>query len=166
MRLVDDLAARRLLYPRPLPTMPDLLVIDIPPIYVGPGLPLGRYYPVILETEAEHAEMIAFLEQERPVPVPPALLDRRLSGLRAKDIVFARYLPTCFSWPWLLLCRWPAEHVAIVPQDPDHFARGVYTIDLFETAADLEEAEARLLDILGHDQCRPIAPISAIEGRA
>lgn len=93
MRLADHLAAKRRLYPRPLATMPDILLIDIPPVFASPSLPFGRYYPVIIETDAEYAEMQAFLDLARSRLAPPDLLDRRASALRGDDIVFARYVP-------------------------------------------------------------------------
>src|SRR3546814_11354014 len=56
MRLIDELAANRLYYHRPLATLPDILLIDIPLRFSGGGLALGRYYPVILESLAERSE--------------------------------------------------------------------------------------------------------------
>ena len=56
MRLIDDLAARRRLYARPTFTAPAMMVIDIPSHLAGDDLPLGRYYPVILETDEELVE--------------------------------------------------------------------------------------------------------------
>jgi hypothetical protein len=86
--------------------MPDVLLIDIPPDYASPS-PLGRYYPVIIETDAEYAEMTEFLTVDRLRLVVPDLFDHRPSALRGDDIVFARYAPTAPGWPWLLICRWP-----------------------------------------------------------
>lgn len=149
MRLTDHLAARRILYPRPLPTMPDVLLIDVPPVFASPSLPLGRYYPVIVETDDEYAEMNVFLAQDRPSLVVPELLDRRPSALRGDDIVFARYAPSVPGWPWLLLCRWPSAYAAMVPAGDDYFARGAYTSEVFETADELVDAEGRLLVGLG-----------------
>lgn len=166
MRLADHLAARRRLYARPLATMPDVLLIDIPPIFASPSLPLGRYYPVIFETAAEQAEMEAFLVRERSMPVVPDLLDRRPSALRGDDIVFARYAPSAPGWPWLLLCRWPADYAAMVPQDGDYFARDAYTSEVFETLDDLEDAEARLLGVLRSHRPVQLAAQPAVMGHA
>ena len=149
MRLVDDLAARRILYGRPLATMPDVLLIDIPSVYASPSLPLGHYYPIILETGAEGAEMQAFLEQDRPQPVAPDIFDRPPSALRGDDVMFARYKPPLPDWPWLLLCRWPDDCVALVTPGGDHFARGVYSTEVFATVAEIERAEAQLMATLG-----------------
>lgn len=149
MRLLDDLAARRALYGRPIATMPDVLLIDIPPVYASPSLPLGRYYPVILETDAEYAEMTAFLAMERSRPVVPDLFDHRPSALRADDIVVARYPPPRPEWPWLMLVRWPADYAAMVPAQDDCFARGAYTSEAFATLEELVQAEARLIGTLG-----------------
>lgn len=166
MRLTDDLAARRRLYPRPLATMPDVLLIDIPLAFASPSLPFGRYYPVIVETDAEYAEMESFLGQDRARLVAPDLLDRRRSGLRGDDIVFARYAPSGADWPWLLLCRWPADYAAMVPGDGDYFARDAYTCEVFETVDDLADAEARLLSVLGSHLRVQLAALPEIMGTA
>lgn len=144
--------------------MPDVLLIDIPPIFASPSLPLGRYYPVILETAAEHAEMETFLDQERSAPVTPGLLDRRPSALRGDDIVFARYAPSAQGWPWLLLCRWPADYAAMVPHNGDHFARGAYTSEVFETVDDLDHAKAGLLAVLGSHRPVQLAAQAEVRG--
>src|SRR3546814_1853673 len=93
MRLIDELAANRCYYHRPLATLPDILLIDIPLRFSGGGLALGRYYPVILESLAEMHEFEAYLCEPRMTLIAPALLDRRPSGLRTSDIIFARYEP-------------------------------------------------------------------------
>jgi hypothetical protein len=49
MRLIDWLAAKRIYYYRPLPTLSDTLPIDILPGFSGDGITLDRYYPVSLE---------------------------------------------------------------------------------------------------------------------
>lgn len=166
MRLVDDLAARRILYGRPLATMPDVLLIDIPPAYAAPNLPLGRYYPVILETDAEYAEMTAFLAKDRSRPVVPDLFDRRPSALLADDIVIARYAPPRPEWPWLMLCRWPEDYAVMVPQQGDYFARGAYTSEAFETLEDLTKAEARLIETLGSHRLVHLAALPQTLGTA
>lgn len=166
MRLVDDLAARRYLYSRPLATMPEVLLIDVAPLYASPSLPLGRYYPVLLETEGEYAEMAEFLEIDRDHLVAPDLFDRRLSALLANDIIFARYAPDCADWPWLLLCRWPEDYVAMVPPGSDHFARGAYTCEVFETVEELVRSEARLLETLGSHRAVYLAALPEIAGHA
>lgn len=129
--------------------MPDVLLIDIPPVFASPSLPLGRFYPVIIESDAEYAEIETFLGRDRLTPVVPDLLDYRPSALRGDDIVFARYAPSAPDWPWLLLCRWPPEYTTMVPGDGDHFARGAYTSEVFETIEDLADAEALLIEVLG-----------------
>ncbi|MFC3443846.1 hypothetical protein ACFOKF_22105 [Sphingobium rhizovicinum] len=62
---MDEIAARRIYYRRPLPTLPDILLIDIPPRFAGEGLALDRYYPAILETVAEAHEFEAYLFERR-----------------------------------------------------------------------------------------------------
>ncbi len=166
LTLNDDLAACRQLYRRSLPTLPDILVIDIPSRYARPNLPLGRYYPVILETAAEHAEMESFLAAGRPEPVVPDLFDRRPSALHSGDILFARYAPPAVGWPWVLLCRWPPVYTAMVPADGDMFARGAYTVELFGVPADLERSEARLLATLGPHTAIRVDPFPGLVGHA
>jgi hypothetical protein len=56
-RLSDDLARRRLLYPSSIISAPSVLLIDLTPSMRGAGLGLGRYYAMIIETDAEHAEI-------------------------------------------------------------------------------------------------------------
>lgn len=126
MRLIHKLAAWRILYRRPIVTMPDILVIDIPARYSAPSLPLGRYYPIILETLSELNEIQAFLAAEQPFPVVPDLFDRCPSALDASDITFCRYAPPNPDWPILLLCHWPLEFTAMVPPASNAFARGCH----------------------------------------
>lgn len=166
MRLVDDLAARRILYGRPLATMPDVLLIDIPSAFASPSLPLGRYYPVIIETDAEYVEMESFLDRDRPGLVVPDLLDRRPSRLCGDDIVFARYAPSTPGWPCLLLCRWPVDYAAMVPRNGDYFARGAYTCEVFLTLDDLADAEARLVEVLGSHRPVRLAVLPETMGTA
>lgn len=159
MRLIHDLAARRILYRRPIATMPDILVIDIPPRHAAPSLPLGRYYPIILETLSERDEIEAFLTAERPFPVVPDLFDRRPSALNCGDIIFSRYAAPTPDWPILLLCHWPSNFTAMVPPASDSFARGCYTTEMFDNIDALDLAEHRLLTTLGRHQPLIVKPI-------
>lgn len=146
--LSHDLACRRILYPRPLPTLPDILLIDVPPRFAHTSLPLGRYYPIVVETGAEHREVEAFLTAPRNAPVQPALLDRRGTALETSRIVFAAFAPPAADWPHVLLCHWPAHYVALAA-DCDLFARGAYTSEVFDTFEELAAAANRLLAVLG-----------------
>jgi hypothetical protein len=132
VRLSDDLAAIRRLYARPIATMPDIMVIDIAARYRHPTLSMGRYYAVMIESEAEQHEFNGFLTADRPAPVAPALLDRRPTAVAGDRITIAVYAPPERDWPWLLLCHWPAAFAASAPADFDLFARGAYTIEMFE----------------------------------
>jgi len=156
MRLIETLAARRVYYSRSLPTLPDILLIDIPLRYAGDALALGRFYPVILETLAEVTEFEAFLCEDRTELVAPSLLDRRRSSLQSDEILFARYSPPGEGWPWLLLCRWPTHYTRLVPPGGSEFAREAYTIDVFERPDDLELAERKLLTTLSPCKVRHI----------
>lgn len=92
-RLAGDLARNRELYPAPLVGAPAAVVIDIPDRMRGPGLSLGRYYVIVLETEAERAELELFFLASREHLRPPDLLDRRLSMLRSDHVVMVHYEP-------------------------------------------------------------------------
>ncbi|MBB4150510.1 hypothetical protein [Sphingobium scionense] len=166
MRLIDDLAARRLYYQRSLPTLPDILLIDIPPGFAGRGLALDRYYPVILESLAELQEFEAFLCEMRSAPVAPSLFDRRPSSLQIEDILVARYEPQAPDWPWLMLCCWPKSHTSLTDSPADSFARGAYTIDAFVSAQDMEAAELKLLATLRPHELRLVRSVPTIAGRA
>lgn len=154
------------MYGRPLATMPDVLMIDIPPHHFSPSLPLERYYPVIIETDAEYAEMEAFLAMDRLRAVAPDLLDRRCSALIGDDVVIARYTPPCPGWPWLMLCRWPPDYAAMVPEKDNSFARGNYTSEVFYELEEIVEAEARLIETLGTDRTVRLLATPQILGSA
>lgn len=166
MRLIDQLAATRIYYPRPLPSLPEILLIDIPPALAGEGLALGRYYPVILESLAEMHEFETFLCEQRTDLVSPSLLARRPSSLRADNIIFARYSPPAPGWPWLQLGCWPIRYTMMTPFTPDGFARGVYTVDAFESAAEIKAAEGRLLAALGPHEARYVQTQAGDGGHA
>lgn len=80
-RLTDDVARLRLCYPAPLATMPAVMLIDIPAGARGDALLLDRYYPIVIESPAEHDELEAFLGATRASAAAPDLLDRRASQL-------------------------------------------------------------------------------------
>ena len=167
-RLVDDMARVRRLYRRPLPTLPDLLLIDVPPSFASPALPLGRYYPVIIESPEEAIEFDAFLSQPRAAPIVPDLFDRRPTALRTERITFATYAPDDSRWPFLLLCHWPARFTAFTT-DPMMFARTAYTVEVFDTEPDLYRAADQLLAVLGADApvtISTIPPVRDLPGTA
>lgn len=144
MRLIDDLAAKRCLYRRPMLTMPDVLLIEIPERFATASLPLGRFYPVLLENSRELAEVEGFLARQRPKLVPPGLFDRRPSAAHSACVIVARYRPPTAGWPWLLICLWPAEYTCMVSPNSDLFARGSYTSEVYETRDEMIDGEARL----------------------
>jgi hypothetical protein len=149
MRLIDTLAARRALYSRPMATCPDVMVLDIPSHFASADLPLGRFYPIIIETVEEARELSHFLDCDQPTLISPDLLDRRPSAFMAHDIAFCRYEPPVVGWPWLLLCHWPPIITKMVAPGSDAFARGAYTTELFATALELEIMQVRLVEQLG-----------------
>lgn len=146
--------------------MPDILLIDIPPSLSGDELALGRYYPVILETLAEMHEFETFLCERRTDLISPSLLARRPSSLRADDIVIARYSPPSPPWPSLQLCCWPIPYTMMVLNPADAFARGAYTVDAFESAAEISAAELQLLAALGRNEALHVLPLPVIGGHA
>jgi|UPI000832614E hypothetical protein len=125
-------------------TMPDVLVIDIPERFAASTLPLGRYYPILLENSHELAEAEGFLARQRPELVLPDLFDRRPSAAHSACVIVARYRPPTSGWPWLLVCLWPAAYTCMVSPGSDLFARGAYTSEVYETRDDMIEGEARL----------------------
>lgn len=152
MRLTDHLAASRCLYLRAAASLPDIMLIDVPACFAGAGLPLGRYYPILLETAAELTEFEAFLDAPREQLVLPDLLDRRPSGSVSECVVITRYPPVLQGWPWVLLCQWPASYIALAPPGSDLFARGSYTIEVLDSRGDLIRTENRLRATLtGHN---------------
>jgi hypothetical protein len=97
--LCDCFARRRLLYPRPLSTAPSLLVIDIAEETRSESLALGRYYPIVLETDDELEELEAFLAKERDDIAVPDLLDWRPFQLVSSEVLVCRYDPQVPGWP-------------------------------------------------------------------
>lgn len=167
-RLVNDLALERLLYLRVQVTLPDIMLIDVPVRFAHPSLPLGRYYPILLETEAEHRELERYLDASRTAPIRPDLFDRRRSALVAPCITLAQYPPPLPGWPWLLLCHWPPSHTALT-DDPDMFARGAYTIEAFETVETLSLTCGGLLAALSvrsKVEVHLVPPVTDVAGRA
>jgi hypothetical protein len=148
MRLIDTLAADRILYARPTPTLPDIMLLDVPAALAGNQLPLGRYYPILLETGQEASELTAYLTKEREEMIAPTLFDRRSSALATTRITLARYAPPAPDWPWILLCHWPAD-LTLLASDPDSFARQAYTIEMFTTDEALAEFSQVMLTTLG-----------------
>jgi hypothetical protein len=136
MKLTDSLAARRQVYARSTAAMPDIVVIDIPARYASPTLSLGRFYPIMVETELEMIELAHFLALCRPDLVAPDLLDYRSSALQAQPIRLSHYDPPEPGWPYILLCQWPLSCTQLVQSSRALLARGAYTIEMFTTAFD------------------------------
>lgn len=101
VRLIDCLARERRFYPAPTLAAPGVMVIDVPPASRGPGLALGRYYPIVVETLAEREELEAYLHAERTADVVPDLFDMRGSALQSELVLVWRYEPPEPSWPWI-----------------------------------------------------------------
>ncbi|HVU28813.1 MAG TPA: hypothetical protein VHE36_00295 [Sphingomicrobium sp.] len=143
--LAATLARRRIYYPRPVATLPDVLMIDVPTRFASKRLALGRFWPIMVETIDEQLEIEAFLERERDRLVPPDLLDERPSVMPRKHLTIAHYRPSGSRWPYLQLCQWPADFTARAPDSDRMLARGAYTIELFPDRRKLEKATRVLL---------------------
>jgi hypothetical protein len=143
--LAATLARRRICYPRPIASLPDILMIDIPRRFAGGRLGLKRFYPVMVETVEEQVEIDAFLAQERDSIVAPDLLEQRLSTFPKEHLTIAHYRPSEAGWPYVQLCQWPAEFVARASSTGRAFARGAYTFELFRDRERLEKSATLLL---------------------
>lgn len=143
--LAATIARRRIYYPRPLVTLPDILMIDVPRRLASKHLPPKRFYPIMIETIEEQSEVDAFLSEERDSLIPPDLLDERPSTLPRKHLTIAHYGPSETGWPFVQLCQWPAEFAARASNRDRQFARGAYTLELFHDRQRLEKASKALL---------------------
>jgi hypothetical protein len=146
--LNTTVARSRVFYPRPIPAIPDIVMVDLPPQFRDPQSAYGRYHPILVETIEEHDELEAYFAEERKVQSRPELLDARPSALAADHITVAHYGPPSDDWPYVLLCRWPPALAAATPKDLRMFVRGVYTIELFSTQEALERASDTLLELM------------------
>lgn len=144
MKLTDSIAAKRRIYRRLSTGLPDLVVIDIARHHASSSLSLGRYYPVILETELEMIEFEHFLGCSRPRLIAPDLLDHRASSLQSVDVKLCHYEVDEVGWPYILLCQWPSTYTQLVRASSDLLARGAYTIEMFSTAHERSEATRTL----------------------
>jgi len=148
VRLSDGLARRRTVYRRPLSTVPDVMVIDIDEPYRSPSLPLGRYYPIVVEHQDELAELERFLATERAVLVTPDLLDRRPSRIVTDQVLACRFAPPAAGWPWLTVFRWPPDFQQAAEREGVTMARGCYTIELSERDIDDQLSTTAVLEQL------------------
>jgi hypothetical protein len=146
--VASKIARRRIYYPRPVASLPDILMIDMPRRFASKRLPMRRYYPIFVETVDEQSEMEAFLAEEHDSEVAPDILDERPSTFEKQHLTIAHYGPSKFGWPFVQLCQWPAEFAARGSGKDRMFARGAYTFELFRDRERLEEATKVLLEAL------------------
>jgi hypothetical protein len=139
---------RRIYYPRPIAGLPDILMIEVEAEFRRGNLPLGRFYPMLVETAEEQQEVEDYLGEPREHVGPPDLLDARPATLVADHITIAHYGPSADGWPFVLLCRWPPCLAATSPGHFRLFARGIYTFELFGERLRLERASDNLLSSL------------------
>lgn len=160
-RLIDDLARCRLLYPPPVPSLPGVMLIDLPERNRGPGLLLDRYYAVVVENEEEAKELAAFLAAPRAGSVAPNLLNRRPSALLSDEILVVRFDPPMIRWPWLTLCRWPDQFTIARRSLRVDMARGCYTFEAFTDAARMDDYIVALVEALGKTDIENVRLVSA-----
>ena len=148
VRLADHLAREHCDYPSPVIGCPAVLVLDLPAQSRGAGLPLGRFYPTILENEDERAELTAFFNAERPALVAPDLFDRRPTAFHSDRLVVTRYTPSRSGWPWISLFYWPEDYRTAAVGQGLSLARGCYTTELFDTSEARDEHDLLLVQSL------------------
>lgn len=111
--------------------MPAVILIDIPAGARGDALLLGRYYPIVIESPAEHDELEAFFGAPRACASAPDLLDRRASQLTLGEPFIAHFDPPEPGWPWLVLTGWPDEFAHLPEVAAVALARDRYATDAF-----------------------------------
>ena len=146
--LAATIARRRVYYPRPVESLPDILMIDVPRRFARRRLALKGFYPILIETIEEQSEVEAFLAQPREELVVPDFLNERPSAVSREHLTIAHYGPSEAGWPFVQLCQWPAEFAARASTEDRLFTRGVYTFELFRDRKQLEEASKILLSSL------------------
>lgn len=127
------------------------MLVDIDAAYRSPSLALGRFYPIIVETEHEHVELESYFSALQPAPKAPDLLDDRPSAIETPRILISRYTPPAPGWPWIAVTCWPVDMAAAARDVGIAMARGRYTMEVFEDAAALDIHCATLLHALGRD---------------
>lgn len=137
------IARDRVLYPRPVEAMPDIMMIKVPARFRSARL--GDYHPILIETAAEQDELEAYLHEEHDDTRSPDPFDGRASLFPSDHVTIAHYGPPTGAWPYVLLCRWPSYLIDAAPDGPRLFARGAYTFELFADRERLERASDRLL---------------------
>ncbi|MFL6777146.1 MAG: hypothetical protein ACJ8FN_12230 [Sphingomicrobium sp.] len=150
--LAATIARRRVYYPRPVESLPDILMIELPQRFARRRQALKRFYPILIETVEEQSELETFLAQPRDKLVMPDLLNRRRSDFSKEHLTVAHYAPSEAGWPFVLLCQWPAEFAARVSSEDRLFMRGIYTFELFPDRNQLEEASKVLLKSLDRER--------------
>lgn len=161
IRLADGLARRRIVYPRLLPTVPDVMVIHVDEAYRSPSLTLGRYYPIVIENEVERGELERFLAAERVEAVAPDLLDMRPSRIVSDEVLARRFAPPAAGWPWLTVFRWPPDFQQAAEREGVSMARGCYTTELSERDIDDQLSTTAVLEELAKRHNAKIRMLSA-----
>lgn len=144
----STIAPRRSYYPRPIASLPDIVMIDISRRFAGGNLPLRRFFPIMIETLEEEAELDAFLAEKRDAVTLAKFLGGRPSTLPAEHLTIAHYGPPGRGWPFVQLCQWPARFAARIPTVHRLFARGAYTCELFLDRDRLERTSQLMLSSL------------------
>lgn len=140
---------KSLFYPSPLMKAPSVMIVDVPAHRRGETLPLGRYYPIIIETDSERDEVLGALERRLGESASLDLLDHRPSNLWSDRVLISRYDSPAPGWLWVAVTRWPESFRDAGADHGIAMARGCYTMELFASVDELDEHCAALLDGLG-----------------
>ncbi len=168
--LNPDVVRYRVFYPRPVASMPDILMIDMSAGSREGAPSFRRFHAILCETIDEQRIVETYLDDQRDGPFLSDPLDMRPSALPADHTTIAHYAPPADNWPYVLLCCWPPDLTALAPRDLNMFARGAYTVELFDGPEQLEKATERLLALLKRVQRMRVEIIlpdwSAVPGAA
>ena len=120
----------------------------MPARYRGEALPLGRYCPIVVETDAERDEVMHVFD-----PVGRGsqidLLDHQASCVWSDRVLISRYDPPAEGWPWVSVTRWEEAFRGVCVEHGIAMVRGCFTMELFACAAELDDHCAALLKGLG-----------------
>jgi hypothetical protein len=136
-------ALRRMIYPRPVADLPDILMVDVPSEKLSNAVG-ERFHPILVETAAELGEIDQWLGRPPRGTWWPYDFNHRPSLLATPQVVIAHYAPLTYGWPFVLLCRWPDSVIALA-RPGGELLRDCYTCDLFMSHARIEIASDALV---------------------
>ncbi|MDB5582328.1 MAG: uncharacterized protein JWR80_7504 [Bradyrhizobium sp.] len=142
-RIPSRPSLRRMIYPRPIAALPDILMVDVSAENVSDA-DGERFHPILVETAAELGEIDQWLDRPPRGVWWPEDFNHRPSLLATPEVVIAHYAPLSYGWPFVLLCRWPDSVIAMARRS-GQLLRECYTCDLFMTHARIEAASDALV---------------------